>query len=178
MRVAFAIAVLPLVALTACVGPGEGAPATARTSPGATATLRDAAGIEKGRVQIAPVGSGRLALSLQAEGLPPGTLAFHVHTTGKCEAPGFTTAGGHWNPAMKQHGRDNPMGAHAGDMPNLVVGADGRTSARTEIDGDLAQLFDADGAAVIIHAAADDYRTDPTGNAGPRMACGVLTRGG
>ena len=144
--------------------------------PAASTTLRDAQGMDKGRVAIAEVG-GKLRLTLDAQALPPGTLAFHVHSVGACDTPGFTTAGGHWNPAMKQHGRDNPMGAHAGDMPNLTVGADGRASAVAMLDGTLSQLLDADGASVIIHAQPDDYRTDPAGNAGARIACGVLSAG-
>jgi len=143
----------------------------------AMALLNDATGAGVGRVTVSPLGTGKLRLMLSVSGMTPGVHAFHVHTTGRCEAPAFTTAGGHWNPAMKQHGRDNPMGAHAGDMPNLTVGADGRGQQTAEIDGNLAGLLDADGAAVIVHAAADDYRTDPTGNAGARLACGVVTVG-
>ncbi len=143
----------------------------------AMAMLKDAAGADKGRVTIVAAAPGKLRLTLDAMAMPAGTRAFHVHTTGRCDAPSFETAGGHWNPAMKQHGRDNPMGAHAGDMPNLTVGTDGRASATAEIDGDMAGLLDADGAAVLVHAAPDDYRTDPAGNAGARIACGVVTAG-
>jgi superoxide dismutase, Cu-Zn family len=143
----------------------------------AMALLKDAGGADKGRVTINTSGTGKLRLALEAVAMPPGVRAFHVHTTGRCDAPDFTTAGGHWNPAMKQHGRDNPMGAHAGDMPNLTIGPDGRGRLTAEIDGDMAGLLDADGAAVIVHAAPDDFRTDPTGNAGARIACGVVTVG-
>ena len=158
-----------------CIPAGTGAP---RAGQGAAmALLKDAGGTDMGRVTINPASTGKLRVTLDAMAMSPGTRAFHIHTTGRCDGPGFTTAGGHWNPAMKQHGRDNPMGAHAGDMPNLTIGADGRGRVSADIDGDLAGLLDADGAAVIVHASPDDYRTDPTGNAGARIACGVVTVG-
>ncbi len=140
----------------------------------ATAALSDESGLPKGRIAIVDVGD-KLRLTLDARDLPPGPLAFHVHAIGKCEAPGFTSAGPHWNPTGRQHGRDNPMGAHAGDMMNIAVGANGRATATADLAGTLAQLLDADGASVVIHAQADDYRTDPAGSAGARIACGVIT---
>lgn len=170
------LTVIPLAA-TSCSALSRDARSTGTGQGAATALLKDASGNVKGRVTISPADTGKLRLSLDATNLSPGTYAFHVHTTGRCDAPGFISAGGHWNPTMKQHGRDNPMGAHAGDLPNLVIGANGRGRLSAEIDGDLAGLLDADGAAVMIHAAPDDYRTDPTGNAGARIACGVVTLG-
>jgi Cu-Zn family superoxide dismutase len=120
-------------------------------------------------------------VSADVSSLPPGPYAIHLHAVGRCDPPDFKTAGGHFNPAMKQHGMENPMGSHAGDLPNITVNADGkghlvydRPSLRL-IDGD-APLLDADGAAVVLHAGPDDYRTDPAGNAGARIACGVLSR--
>jgi Cu-Zn family superoxide dismutase len=111
-------------------------------------------------------------------GLPPGDHAFHVHEVGKCDPP-FESAGGHFNPTGKKHGRDNPQGAHAGDLPNIQV-MDGRP-ARIEVvardislDGGPGNLFDADGSALIVHAKADDHKSDPAGNAGARIACGVI----
>jgi len=166
-----------LLLTSACVSGTEGARTPSMGQGAATAMLKDASGTDVGRVSITPAGTGKLRVSVEARGMAPGTRAFHVHTTGRCDAPAFTTAGGHWNPAMKQHGRDNPMGAHAGDMPNLTIGADGKGRLTAEIDGDMAGLLDADGAAVMVHAAPDDYRTDPTGNAGARLACGVVTIG-
>ena len=113
--------------------------------------------------------------------LPPGTHALHVHTTGRCEAPGFMSAGGHFNPAMKQHGKDNPMGAHAGDLPNFDVDASGKAQVTVMAMGVTLgegpySLFHTGGTALMVHAAADDYKTDPTGNAGARLACAVVEK--
>ena len=115
----------------------------------------------------------------RVEGLAPGTYAIHLHAVGKCEGPKFTTAGPHFNPTMKMHGRDNPMGPHLGDLPNVVVGLGGIgtvdfTVPMLTLVGGLAPLLDADGAAVVIHAGPDDYKTDPSGASGDRIACGVL----
>lgn len=150
------------------------------TSPssteGAHASLADATGAPRGSASLVDTASG-LEVRVSGEGLPAGTHGVHLHTVGRCDAPGFQSAGAHWNPAMKQHGRDNPQGAHAGDLPNLVVGADGRGTIRFTVpESSLSTLLDADGAAVVIHAGADDYRTDPSGNSGGRIACGVIVR--
>lgn len=114
----------------------------------------------------------RTTIKVDAEGLPAGVHGIHLHAVGRCDGPKFESAGAHWNPAGKQHGKDNPQGAHLGDLPNLTAGADGKASASFAIDGDMA---DADGTALVIHAKADDYKTDPSGNSGDRIACAVLT---
>lgn len=120
-------------------------------------------------------GKGGLKLTVKVNGLTPGEHGIHIHTIGKCEAPGFTTAGGHWNPTMHQHGKLNPMGPHQGDLPNLVVGADGRGTLTVTIAGaTLEGLMDADGGAIVIHEKADDLKTDPSGNSGARIACGIV----
>jgi Cu-Zn family superoxide dismutase len=112
-------------------------------------------------------------LSIDANGLSPGAHGLHLHAVGRCEGPDFTSAGPHWNPANRKHGSDNPEGAHAGDLPNLVAGADGRGTAELNVpDG----FVDADGAALVVHAAPDDNRTDPSGNSGARIACAAFTR--
>jgi Cu-Zn family superoxide dismutase len=105
-----------------------------------------------------------------------------VHGVGRCDGPDFTSAGPHWNPAGKKHGMNNPEGPHAGDLPNIEVAANGTVVATLTLPG--ASLFappsapgallDADGASLVIHAAADDYLTDPSGNSGPRIACAVI----
>lgn len=143
------------------------------------AQLRFANGLPAGTAQLVSNGD-TVTLAVLATGLEPGEHGFHLHTTGKCEAPGFTSAGGHLNPEGNEHGSLNPQGKHLGDLPNLVVGASRTASADVELgpvsDSLMDTLFDADGTAVMIHAEADDYRSDPAGDAGPRVACGVLTR--
>lgn len=152
---------------------------TAAEAPAAGASIADAAGRVVARASVRQSGLG-LAVHVEASGLAPGTYGVHLHAVGRCEAPGFASAGPHWNPTGRQHGRDNPAGAHLGDLPNLVVGGDGRgaldfTVAGAALTGAGASaLLDADGAAVLVHAQADDYRTDPSGNSGARIACGVL----
>jgi Cu-Zn family superoxide dismutase len=143
----------------------------------AVATLRTAQG-ESAGTATATAGEGGIMLSLRVQGLTPGMRGVHVHTTGRCDPPGFESAGGHWNPAEAQHGMENPQGQHAGDMPNLTVNANGEgTLEYTLSGGAMDGLFDADGAAMVIHASADDQKTDPSGNSGDRVACGVFTPG-
>jgi Cu-Zn family superoxide dismutase len=150
-----------------------------RKAPTAGAEVRDSAGRVVARAMAAER-EGSVSIRVEAAGLAPGTYGVHVHAVGRCDAPGFTTAGPHWNPDGRQHGRDNPQGMHKGDLPNLVVGADGRGTFDQTVPmasltgGGTNALLDADGAAVVIHAQSDDYRTDPSGNSGARIACGVL----
>lgn len=145
--------------------------------PDASAQLHDARGTDRGRVDIFKDGSG-LRIEVIARGFEAGTYGMHIHAVGQCTPPAFTSAGPHWNPTGAQHGRDNPMGAHHGDLPNLVVepGTIGRASIHlvgTPLVGENA-ILDADGAAFMIHAGPDDYRSDPSGNSGDRIACGVI----
>ena len=172
-------------AATSDTAPGVGTPTadmdTAATAAGTvTAMMRDASGRELGTLTLADAAQG-ISVTGQLTGLPPGDHAIHLHTVGQCEAPAFTTAGGHWNPTSRQHGSENPQGPHFGDMPNITVGADSTVNVQvTTPGGTLRQadpLLDADGATVMIHASADDYRTDPAGNAGNRIACGVVDGG-
>lgn len=144
---------------------------------GATAIIKDARGRTIGTAKAMNHG-GMLMVEVKGRGMPAGTRAVHVHTMGKCEAKTkFETAGPHWNTAGKQHGAQNPQGPHDGDMPNMNVMTNGMASYSAMISGQsVAGLLDADGSAVIVHEAADDYRTDPTGNAGGRIACGVFRK--
>lgn len=165
-------------ALAACAmndGAGDSRTAADRMSAGgASAVLRMSNGEGVGRVVATEVDGG-VRVAVDASGLPAGPHGVHVHMTGRCDGPDFTTAGGHWNPTAMKHGTQNPMGPHAGDMPNMMVGADGRGSVSVTLpSGTMAGLMDADGSAFIIHAGADDLKTDPAGNSGGRIACGVF----
>ena len=119
--------------------------------------------------------AGGVSFHIEASGLTHGVHGVHVHAVGRCDPPDFASAGAHWNPAEKKHGINNPAGPHAGDMPNVEVAANGVLSATLTLAGaSMASLLDADGAALVIHAAADDYVTDPSGNSGARIACAVI----
>lgn len=149
-------------------------------SPIAAAQMIDQAGKLVGSARLIERG-GAYVLRLSVEGVPAGAHGFHLHTTGQCTTPDFQSAGGHLNPAGNEHGRLNPKGQHLGDLPNIEVPAGGRLTTNIPINGSAAdldrQLFDSDGTSVMIHAQPDDYRSDPTGGAGTRIACGVLQRG-
>ena len=141
--------------------------------------LIDASGKEIGRVEMSEDANG-VTLRLTAEGLPEGPHGVHLHEKGICDPP-FASAGAHWNPGSKQHGRDNPMGAHLGDLDNMDATAGSAvektfTIAGASIGGDANQLADADGTSLVIHADRDDYKTDPSGNSGARIACAVLAK--
>lgn len=143
------------------------------------ATLSLANGQPAGTVQLLNTGN-EISVAVAVAGIDPGQHGFHLHTTGRCTAPDFTSAGGHLNPTNETHGSLSPGGKHLGDMPNLTVGSNRTGSTEVDLNGDpdmvLDAIFDSDGTAVVIHAGPDDYRTDPAGDAGSRVACGVLTR--
>ena len=142
------------------------------------ASLSFANGLPAGTAQLVRDGSG-LRILVATTGMTPGPRGVHLHTTGKCEAPGFTSAGGHLNPGGRKHGTQAPGGPHLGDLPNISIGQSGSGTLTEMIPGGetaMAAIFDGDGTAVIIHAGADDYVTDPSGNSGERVACGVLRR--
>jgi Cu-Zn family superoxide dismutase len=147
---------------------------------GAKAELKDALGKSVGTVHLTQLKTG-VRIFLHVTDLPAGTHAFHIHTTGQCEAPDFKSAGGHFNPEGKKHGLKNPEGPHAGDMPNITVGAKGKGRAsvvntRVTLGDGASSVFHEGGTAIVIHEKADDEMTDPAGNAGNRIACGVIEK--
>lgn len=147
---------------------------TAAAAPTAKAEMAVADGSPAGVGTITEDGGG-LKVSFMSQHLPIGPHAVHIHTTGKCDGPAFESAGGHWNPENKQHGTENPQGAHKGDLPNMIVAANGTGSIVYTIpNATIAGLMDADGAALMVHADADDLKSDPAGNAGGRIACGII----
>lgn len=169
---------LMLVVPTAVAAHGDHAGHAAHKGAHARAELVDAQGQGRGLATFKQADDG-IRVTLKGIGLPAGVHAVHLHTTGSCTGPDFTSAGGHWNPGNKQHGHDNPAGAHMGDMPNVTAAADGTATLEAVVKGARLKdgahpLLDTDGGAIIIHAAADDYKSDPTGNAGGRLACGVV----
>jgi superoxide dismutase, Cu-Zn family len=155
-------------------------PLAAGAEPGAIATLKNADGKEIGKATLSDAKDG-VKIQVEVANLPPGKHGIHVHAVGKCDAPLFKAAGGHLNPAQKQHGLQNPDGAHAGDLPNLVVGKDGKAKATFTAKGATlgegkGSLFGPEGTALVVHADPDDEKTDPAGNSGTRIACGVIER--
>jgi Cu-Zn family superoxide dismutase len=150
-------------------------PGAAMAQQKASADIRDVAGKKVGEALLEQR-DGDMEITATFSGLSPGVHAFHIHEVGKCDPP-FESAGGHFNPTRKQHGKDNPAGPHAGDLPNLDVPQSGGTKVEITINNvPLGSLLDADGAALVIHEGADDYTSDPDGKAGKRVACGVIRR--
>jgi Cu-Zn family superoxide dismutase len=149
--------------------------------PLAQATVRSAAGAQLGVLSFTPTADG-VRIKGDLKGLSAGTHGIHIHAVGLCDGPAFTTAGAHFNPLGAKHGLDNPAGPHAGDMQNIAVDSEGEaevgiTTGRVTLDAMMPTgLFDSDGSAIVIHAAADDQVTDPSGNSGARIACGVIQK--
>lgn len=159
-----------ILLLTGCAGMTSG--------PHAEARLEPARGFQtRGSVLFAPAGDGMLRVEARVEGLTPGSHGFHIHEKGDCSAPDGMSAGGHFNPDGQPHGHPHQGAHHAGDMPMLEADSEGRARLVTELRG---VAFDGAkgvvGRGVIVHVAADDFKTQPTGNSGARMACGVIVR--
>ena len=160
-------AALPL-ALAGCVGTGE-------PVGGPTFALVNSAGQSIGSVRMWETPGG-VTFRIGAAGLPHGIHGIHVHSVGRCDPPGFASAGAHFNPTGAKHGFNNSAGPHRGDMPNVTVSANGVLQEAVSLPGtSFGTLLDADGAALVVHARADDYSTDPSGNSGDRIACGVIS---
>lgn len=151
----------------------------------AKVTFKDAQGnvVGTATIQGPPGGGSGLQINFNITKLPPGDHGVHIHNVAKCEAPDFATAGPHFNPTTKKHGTQNPEGPHGGDMPNLMVDKDG-TAKRVLTDPrltlgpatDANSIWSGEGKSIVIHAAADDMKTDPSGNSGARIACGVIEK--
>ena len=149
-------------------------------SGNARAELKSAQGQDVGTATFTPAKQG-VGVTLNVRNLAPGVHGIHIHEAGKCDAPDFKTAGGHFNPAGKHHGSLNPQGEHAGDLGNLTVGAKGTAKVKLTAKGVTLgegenSLFHPGGTSLVIHANPDDLKTDPAGNAGPRIVCGVITK--
>lgn len=174
MRLTASTLVLASLALAACQTPQEQA-----SSQIATAAIMDRSGTQIGTARFYSQ-ADEVTVAISFSGLTEGTRAVHLHTKGDCSAADFTSAGGHLNPHGKEHGSLNPAGQHLGDLPNASIGANGTGSVSALLSGGssevFANLFDDDGTAIIMHEGVDDYRTDPTGAAGGRIACGLVTR--
>ena len=167
------IAVIATLALAGCETSGEpeGGPQFALVGSG---------GQVLGQVRMWETPGG-VTFRIAAAGLPPGIHGIHVHPIGRCDPPDFNSAGTHWNPTGRQHGLNNPAGPHAGDMPNVTVGANGTlektiTNTAVTLGAGPNSLFANGGTALVVHAKADDLKTDPAGNAGDRIACGVISK--
>lgn len=158
------------------------AAASVAAGNGAGAELRNAKDEKVGTAVFSAEGKN-VKIVVEVHGLTPGLHGMHIHEAGKCEPPEFKGAGGHFNPTGRKHGADNPEGPHAGDLANLMVGEDGMGSmeviaSMVTLDDGPSSLFHPGGTALVIHAGPDDFKTDPAGNAGARVACGVITRTG
>ena len=163
--------------VVACVAAGV---TLAAQSSRVTVEIKDLQGASVGTATLSPAKGGGVSIALDLRNLAPGEHAFHVHQVAKCEPP-FATAGPHFNPAAKKHGLENPDGSHAGDMKNITVGADGTAKVvvlNTQVtlgDGPNSVFLNG-GTSLVVHAKPDDMKTDPAGNAGDRIACGVIRK--
>lgn len=188
---ALAVATVATTAVVGCTSAAQSRPddmpepAVVVQDPSmAIAELRDPAGAPVGTARLTADENGTIHLVLHVDGMTAGQHGVHFHSVGSCQrgdSTAFASAGGHHNPLSRKHGLENPDGPHAGDLPNLVVDANGAghldtQTARATLRPGPATLFDADGSSLVVHAGADDQKTDPSGNSGARVACGVIVK--
>lgn len=176
--IATALMISPLLAACSTAAIEKPSPAS-KIGFSITADLVDTQNASMGAA-VLQAGSSGSFLALSLGNMKAGTYGMHIHEAGKCEAPDFKTAGGHWNPAGKQHGLKNPLGSHSGDLPNLLVDLAGGVARNIDLKDltqtDVEKMMDTDGAALVIHAGPDDDVTDPSGNSGGRIICGVFRK--
>jgi Cu-Zn family superoxide dismutase len=177
---------LPLLLLGACAGEKANVTSMGRYG-GAPPSLLVATDVRTANAET--LGQATLSqepdgvwVSVAIAGLPQGDYAVHLHAVGRCEGPDFVSAGPHFNPMAKQHGSANPAGPHAGDLPNISIAANGKGRMEALLPGlqlkaGATPLIGPQGAAIVVHAGPDDYRTDPSGTSGNRIACGVISVG-
>lgn len=173
----------PAMIIAACDREPAAPPATNQATSEISTTIAPAAlikadGTAAGSVTLNQDPNG-VGVTIAATGLPPGVHGVHLHAVGACDAPTFESAGAHWNPTGRHHGRDNPQGSHLGDLANLNIGADGGGESifaigAARLSEGASAIMDADGASLVVHAKPDDYKTDPSGDSGDRIACAVV----
>lgn len=180
-KIIMSIILSALLVAGGCAGKEKTMPVSGEKVKSVAAPILNTEGEEIGEVSFVESGDG-VTISIQAEGISPGVHGVHIHETGVCTPPDFKSAGGHFNPMKKEHGFDNPKGFHLGDLPNIEVGDDGIisvkvTTAELTLEKNAANsILDQDGSALVIHESEDDYKTDPSGNSGDRIACAAVTR--
>lgn len=173
---------IPVAVAAAVLAGCASAPTPLNRVAVAYATISDATGAQRGTAEMWQDLDKVVHVNVQLSGLPPGPHGIHFHAVGTCDPSGaFASAGVHYNPLGRRHGLDNPAGPHAGDAPNFTVGSDGIgrasfTTDRISLTDGSTTLFDSDGSSIVVHAAADDQISQPSGNSGARIACGVVKR--
>lgn len=179
-KAVFLLLMSAILVVGGCAKTKKALPVSGDKMEAIVAPLLNTQGNKIGEVTLVQETAG-VMIKVEAEGLKPGLHGIHIHETGVCKAPDFKSAGAHFNPTGKEHGFDNPKGFHLGDLPNIEVPEDGKVS-RELTTGDITltsgmenSILDGDGSALVIHADPDDYKTDPSGNSGDRVACAAFT---